>query len=374
MIKKLLFTGLVAFAFSGMRAQINYSEVAFWVGSGTDTTLMVIDFQDGSYDSSYVWGYAYNHPATGEQMLNAIAAADINLTINIDTLSFGNFLQDASYHRHQGLGGNPDFWGTWTSNTLELDSMTANMGIGDTLVPGGMFGFSYMDFNPSVAPGQPWAAYNPTAFTFADVQTWFGSGTDSAAVIIDFNNGTDTASFVWGFRFNDSIDALALVDSIAAHDANLSINAGGAFNGITYKNLSDGPSALNDWYAWTATNWGNWDLHYSTSTSLKNGDMLALVHTKMLQLQRPHLPQGIAGPIGLEESMTAKFSFYPNPAQSTVYFEGAFDFVNLYNSAGQLIDQTSSKSLIVSDLSSGIYYLQFQAQGKSLPAQKLIIQ
>lgn len=373
MFKKLLFSCLALGAFSGMNAQINYSEVDFWVGSGSDTTLMVLDFQDGTFDSSYVWGYAYSFPETGEQMLNAISAADINLTINIDTLSFGNFLQDASYHRHQGLGGNPDYWGTWTSNTLELDSMMANMGIADTLVPGGMFGFSYMDFNPSVAPGQPWAAYNPMAFTFADVQTWFGSGTDSAAVIIDFNNGTDTASFVWGFRFNDSIDALALADSIAANDVNLSVNSGSAFNGITYKNLSEVPSALNDWYAWTATNWGNWDLHYSTSTSIKNGEMLAFVHTKMLRLQRPHLPQGVSGPIGLEEIVKHNFSFFPNPASETVWLKGEFDQVNLYNATGQFIRSAKSSSISVSDLSSGIYYLQFQKQQKTLPAQKLII-
>lgn len=373
MIKKLLFSGLLALAFSGTKAQINSHEVTFWVGSGTDTTLMLMDFQDGSFDSSYVWGYAYNHPATGEQMLNAIANADLNLTINIDTLSFGNFLQDASYHRHQGLGGNPDYWGTWTSNTLELDSMTANMGIGDTLVPGGMFGFSYMDFNPSVAPGQPWAAYNPTAFTLADVQTWFGTGTDSAAVIIDFNNGTDTASFVWGFRFNDSIDALALVDSIAANDAMLTINSGGAFNGISYKNLSAGPSALNDWYAWTATNWGNWDLHYSTSNAVKGGQMLALVHTKMLQLQRPHLPQGAAGPIGLDELAQDKFTFYPNPAREKVFLQGDYDRVKLYNASGTLVKMSTGHTLELNDLARGLYYLQFQKQQISLPAQKLLV-
>jgi hypothetical protein len=66
------------------RAQVvnNADDIAFWVGSGTNMSVLVLDFQDGQQKQAFAWGYRYNDPApSGARMLLAIADADPNLDL-----------------------------------------------------------------------------------------------------------------------------------------------------------------------------------------------------------------------------------------------------------------------------------------------------
>ena len=94
-MSKKLFLGLLILNLmvQPLSAQFSFSEVQFWIGSGTDSTLLVIDFNDGTTDSSYAWGYAYSGNETGEDLLNAVAVADANLSI----AAAGGFLNDVIF-------------------------------------------------------------------------------------------------------------------------------------------------------------------------------------------------------------------------------------------------------------------------------------
>lgn len=48
-------------------------------------------------------------------------------------------------------------------------------------------------------------------FTENDVQYWVGEGPDKAFLVVDFKDGTDDASYAWGFRF-DSADQKTMYD------------------------------------------------------------------------------------------------------------------------------------------------------------------
>lgn len=345
---------LLAFQ-SGLFAQtLAYQQVEFWLGSGTDTTLLVVDFKDGLMDSSYVWGYLHDGTASGEDLLNAVAAADINFQLNIDTASFGNFLQDLTYHRHSGLGGSPDYWGTWDANDLDLANFSANAGIGSALISGGMFGCSYTDFNPAVAPGAPWAAYNPNQFLTADVKQWLGQGQDSAVVIIDFAQG-DTSSFAWGLLFNDSIDYYEALDTLAAYDNNLIVNRTSSnIMKIKFGGDSGSTSATSDWLEWRGSNLGDWQ-PVIANYQIKAGNWLGLRFGVFNNLQRPAPPEA-ANFIGLKNTALEPVAFFPNPSEGNLYLQGAFAKAYLSDQQGRTL-QYLKAGLNQLNLPAGSYLL-----------------
>ncbi|MEO7080810.1 MAG: hypothetical protein ABIY71_04745, partial [Flavobacteriales bacterium] len=77
-----LLTLLAFSASTAAHAQFDFSHVQYWVGAGADSSVLVVDFQDGTDDASYAWGWLHNG-GTGEDMLNAIAAADVNFSIDL---------------------------------------------------------------------------------------------------------------------------------------------------------------------------------------------------------------------------------------------------------------------------------------------------
>lgn len=78
-----------------------FGDIQFWVGSGSNQSALVIDFQYGGTESateqSWVWGYRWDDSATGQDMLEAIQAADPSLTFDSTT-----FVNSISY----GVGSN----------------------------------------------------------------------------------------------------------------------------------------------------------------------------------------------------------------------------------------------------------------------------
>src|ERR1700750_554644 len=55
---------------------INFSDIQYWVGSGTNEAAFVVQWNDGKNPDALVWGFRWNGNASGEDMLKAIAKAD----------------------------------------------------------------------------------------------------------------------------------------------------------------------------------------------------------------------------------------------------------------------------------------------------------
>ncbi|WP_265132372.1 DUF5074 domain-containing protein [Chryseobacterium oranimense] len=55
---------------------INFSDIQYWVGSGTNEAAFVVQWNDSKNPDALVWGFRWNGNATGEDMLRAIAQAD----------------------------------------------------------------------------------------------------------------------------------------------------------------------------------------------------------------------------------------------------------------------------------------------------------
>lgn len=371
MNKKLPLFLMAIFGSFFAKAQFDFNYLQYFVGSGSDTAMLVVDFKDGSpyaTDSSYAWGFLFNDSTTGEDILNAIAAADVNFSVNIS----GGFLNDVIYNNHSGLGGQPDYWSTWSGT--DLTSLTMNAGIGTTVYPNDLFAMSYTDFNPAATPGEPIAAYDPELVTFNDVDLWLGSGQDSAVLVVDFLSLAGFPSHSVGFLFNDSISGEDMLNAFAAYDTTFIVNmAGGFLNDITYAGHSGIGGSPNYWGTWSATNWGNWYMNAGISTQVKNGDFFGCTYTDFNPALRPTQPAAVQ-PIGLEEVNGINVVIYPNPTSDYINIEAPNNAgfnISIFSLNGQKVltgHLEKGERFNVSNLAKGTYLIQ---AGNSV--EKLVI-
>ena len=93
------FVLLIAAAPAWAEPVTTLADIDFWVGQGQNESALVIDFANGS--DPVVWGYRYDGPATAEDMLLDITAADNRLYSKIGTAgSFGLPLFGIGYDRN----------------------------------------------------------------------------------------------------------------------------------------------------------------------------------------------------------------------------------------------------------------------------------
>lgn len=79
----------------------NFSNIQFWIGTGSNQAALVIDWNDGKTPESLAWGYRWNGTATGLQMIQAVDAADPRLNV---FYAFGTFVFGIGYDLN-GQGG-----------------------------------------------------------------------------------------------------------------------------------------------------------------------------------------------------------------------------------------------------------------------------
>ncbi len=368
-MKKPLLSSILAFVgfftFQNAQAQFNFSEVEYWIGSGTDSSVLVVDFQNATWDSAYAWGYLHNGTATGEDMLNAIAAADVNFSVAIA----GGFLNDIVYGKQQGIGGtNGFFWSTWSGTSIATLSM--NAGISTSLANGEYFGCSFTDFSPALAPRTPIPAFEPFGFTAQDVDFWVGNGTDSAVLVVDFQDASGSSSFAWGYLYSGIATGQDMLEAVDAADANFSVAISGGFlNDITYNSFAGIGGNPNFWGTYSATNLGNWDLNIGIGDTLQNGELFGCSYTDFDPALRPGHPVAAPNTIGLfENEMSHTLDLYPNPA-SDVLFIGSDHFstsgelnIKITDAMGRIVVQNTvygNSGINVSSLPKGIYTLSF---------------
>lgn len=136
-------------------------DLVFWTGEGENEALLVIDWNDGVDPQSMAWGFRFDGTATAETMLETVAEADAHLEISLAGGFLNDIIYDSPETNHEGIGGQPDWWSTWSRTDTTLWEM--NMGISQELNDGDRFGCSY-GFEPEATPPDvPEAApYLPT--------------------------------------------------------------------------------------------------------------------------------------------------------------------------------------------------------------------
>jgi hypothetical protein len=130
------------------------SDILHWEGMGSDSSVIVIDFNDGN--EAVAFGYLSNGMATANQALNDLANAYSSLTVGIGS----GFLNDIVYDSQSGIGGtNGYYWGTWSGTNAA--NWIPNAGLSEVLNNGSWFGCSFTDFEPNTPPTSPNSATTP---------------------------------------------------------------------------------------------------------------------------------------------------------------------------------------------------------------------
>ncbi len=262
-------------------ASLPFSEILYWVGSGTDSAEFIVNFANP--DTAFAWGYLFNGSTTAQAMVDAIAAADprfwtegspslngdIHFVIdNGDTLGLSPVDPTMGYN----------FW--WTN----LNGVSAGSGAASTLHNGYVFkygdmnsatgwnalGSYYMEeaWNTIPTPvSVPTSGNTPTEATiaFSDILYWVGEGTNEAVLAV---NWADTA-LAWGYRWNGNATVESMMAAIAAADPRFDYSGTSWLNDITF---NDGTVSLagTPGNYWGSTNNGIMDA--GMTQALANGD------------------------------------------------------------------------------------------------------
>ena len=100
------------------------ADVQFWVGSGANSAVMIVDWQDGknlpadTIGQALAWGYHWKsgETRTGMDMLVAIAGADPRFDLKLDNRGFGEIVF-GMYYDLNGNGGTYTFDPTFEEGT-----------------------------------------------------------------------------------------------------------------------------------------------------------------------------------------------------------------------------------------------------------------
>jgi hypothetical protein len=286
-MKKLIFLSTLMLTTVLGRTQMMTTDLRYFIGEGTDTAVLVVDFLDGTADSSYAWGYLFDvaDEITAADMLADIAADESFLEIDLTA----GFLNDIVYNGHEGLAGEPNYWGTW-SKTADSEWIT-NPGISTPLENGDWFGCSYTDFDPAITPGVPLAAYESSRFTKNEVRFWIGEGPDSAVFVIDFVDDLagEAVTYAWGYAFDESTSGAEMLSDLAASDVNLETDAGVFLNDILFNGLFGLAADPYYWSTWSGTNLSDWTLNAGLSTEVLDGDWFGCSYDEWPS-RRPYYP------------------------------------------------------------------------------------
>lgn len=103
------------------------------------------------------------------------------------------------------------------------------------------------------------------AFSFDDIEFWVGSGSNRAALVIDWNDGPSPQSLAWGYRFDGAATGQAMFESVAAADPRLFLTTATASFGtyitaIGYDRDGNGSLGTGDSYfeGFGNSYWGYW--------------------------------------------------------------------------------------------------------------------
>lgn len=279
------------------------SEVTYFVGEGNDTSYAVIDFNDYSQSDALVFGIIYDDSISGNMILGQLANHDHRFGIDA-----GNFLNDILFDIHEGVGGQNDFYWS-TSDGTDLTNLNSNLGLGTFIEAGEYFAFNFSSYDPvtfeTVYPlSDPIPATAPEAFTKNEIIEWYGQGTDTTYVVVDFNDLEKNDAYVFAVFHNDSITIDSALTIIANENSLFGVDKASFLNAIEYDE-QQGVGGTNGYYwsTFTGVDFANYVSNDGLGTKLGNNEVIGLSFTsfKPITFDPFYIPsRPVAGQNGTE--------------------------------------------------------------------------
>lgn len=149
-------------------AQSFRPQITQTVGSGSNESFLVVDFQDGTVDHNYAFGYLYDGSRTGADL---IAAVSSGTGLGVTYLYNGGAVDGFSFNGHSEAGfDNNAYWSYYLGNDGRNWSYSTTGIKGRTLSNGSWDGWSWDVNNADPLPVTPTAsAPVPEASTTASL-------------------------------------------------------------------------------------------------------------------------------------------------------------------------------------------------------------
>lgn len=175
-MKKLTLLALIAPSFA---SAFGFDDIPYWIGTGTKRAALVIDWKSGPGPQSLVWGYRFDGDKTGQDMFNAVRAADPRLSYGLVPGVGYTAVERISFDRNgSGIGpGDSDqqgwftngFWGYYAESapTTNLPAWGfANEGFSTRLLSDGSWdGWAWAQDFIGTFPSQPTPVPEPMTAT-----------------------------------------------------------------------------------------------------------------------------------------------------------------------------------------------------------------
>lgn len=215
------------------------SDIQFWTGTGTNQAVYILAWDDdpSGNNLALAWGVRWNGTATATQLLDTIVAYDSRFSY---TLS-GALMTDMSYNDgtvnpQSSMNGWCYYYnGNWGMYAWPNQPMSN----GDVIE---MSSSCMWTMTSATAATDPSASSTTdtvdATIDTAAIQYWVGNGSNRAVLIVNWGN-PDTA-LAWGFRFNGTVTAQTMVDSIAAADPRFWTVGSPSLNGDIHYRLDNG--------------------------------------------------------------------------------------------------------------------------------------
>ena len=366
-------------------ATIDFSEILYWVGEGSNQAVMAVNWAD----TALAWGYRWNGSATVADMMDDIAAADPRFSYTAS-----GYLDDILFNDGTvNLAGTPgNYWGS-TNNGMMDAGLTQALANGDfekwgdpaggvvvdSMEYAGVWYYTYaypMTIHPVSVPTTP--QLEEATIAASEILYWVGEGSNQAVMAV---NWADTA-LAWGYRFStDSVSVQQVLDAIQTDDPRFSyaLDSYGYLDDIFFV-LGDGDTLHKAQYSW----WESKRNGYSDmglGQMLGNGDfekwadpaagivvdsfyyadydMWYYTYVYTMTINPVSVPVGIAN---VDDGMSV--TVYPNPATSVVCVNldaAQVATVELFDMCGRRVAATKAAAEVripVDALPNGVYMLR----------------
>jgi hypothetical protein len=218
-------------------SSINFSDIQYWVGSGTNEAAFVVQWNDSKNPDALVWGFRWNGNATGEDMMKAIAQADhrfftllypgtqfgtaiggmgfdlngqntnalykngntttpfypVNGIVNTGAYDFDDFTA-ADAGDHWGSGWYNSYWSYWVKDPTDADFGYSGVGASSRVLQNGSW--DVWNFSPGLASF-------PISSTLTPVSAYAAS---AASVSSIFTDGYFMVNEEWFGHTNGSVN------------------------------------------------------------------------------------------------------------------------------------------------------------------------
>jgi len=390
-----------------VEATIDFSEILYWVGNGSNEAVMAVNWAD----TALAWGYRWNGTATVADMMTDIAAADPRFSyVAAGMINDINYI-DTAAGMTTPLGITPGNWWESSNNGFMDAGMGQTLANGDLekwadpaagVVVDSMYYAGYGWFYTSVYPMTIYPVTVPDTATitpidtteipvdatiaFSDILYWVGEGANEAVMAV---NWADTA-LAWGYRWNGTATVADMMADIAAADPRFSYTGEGLISDINYIDTAAGmttPLGITPGNWWESKNNGVMDM--GTAQVLSNGDFekwadpaagvvvdsvyydgwgWSYLHVYPMTITPVTVPDTTTTPIdstGISEISMAVESIWPNPTTSIVNVSVNRDAkAALYDLSGRCVEvyalEEGRNTLDLAKLPAGVYMLRVE--------------